>query len=214
MGKTKFASDWIRTVDLWRWQQLLYQLSHKHCPVSFSFLTHFFLFLLTVLSLYLNLFEIQQSLFLFVHLCVIVSIFLNLSLTFVNFLVGLFTFSYQSLCLFPISLSPYFLSFYVCLSVLVARKTIYLISISTKRFLKQCIRNVKTLLQIFALISSLQLIFYLIISIRIAISLMLICHPKYSKFWPVWPFLQYLAIYSNEYSFNCKSRIVNLAYTK
>ena len=197
MGKTKFASDWIRTVDLWRWQQLLYRLSHKHCPVSFSFLTHFFLFLLTVLSLYLNLFEIQQSLFLFVHLCVIVSIFLNLSLTFVNFLVGLFTFSYQSLCLFPISLSPYFLSFYVCLSVLVARKTIYLISISTKRFLKQCIRNVKTLLQI-----------------RIAISLMLICHPKYSKFWPVWPFLQYLAIYSNEYSFNCKSRIVNLAYTK
>ena len=94
-------------------------------------------------------------------------------------------FSCQSLCLFPISLSPYFLSFYVCLSVLVARKTIYLISISTKRFLKQCIRNVKTLLQIFALISSLQLIFYLIISIRIAISLMLICHPKYSKFWPV-----------------------------
>ena len=27
-----FADDWIRTADLWYWKQLLYQLSHNHCP--------------------------------------------------------------------------------------------------------------------------------------------------------------------------------------
>ena len=26
-----FADDWIRTADLWRQKQLLYQLSHNHC---------------------------------------------------------------------------------------------------------------------------------------------------------------------------------------
>ena len=27
-----FADDWIQTMDLWYWKQLLYQLSHNHCP--------------------------------------------------------------------------------------------------------------------------------------------------------------------------------------
>ena len=27
-----FADGWIRTVDLWYRKQLLYQLSHNHCP--------------------------------------------------------------------------------------------------------------------------------------------------------------------------------------
>ena len=27
-----FWDDWIRTADLWSWKQLLYQLSHNHCP--------------------------------------------------------------------------------------------------------------------------------------------------------------------------------------
>ena len=35
-----FANDWIRTTDLWSLKQLLYQLSHNHCPnkVDFCFL--------------------------------------------------------------------------------------------------------------------------------------------------------------------------------
>ena len=28
----KFANDWIQAVGLWCSQQLLYQLSHNHCP--------------------------------------------------------------------------------------------------------------------------------------------------------------------------------------
>ena len=30
----KFVDDWIWTVDLWCWTQLLYQLSHNRCPVK------------------------------------------------------------------------------------------------------------------------------------------------------------------------------------
>ena len=32
-----FADDWIRTVDLWYWKRLLYQLSHNHFPVGFIY---------------------------------------------------------------------------------------------------------------------------------------------------------------------------------
>ena len=32
-----FADDWIRTADLWHWKRPLYQLSHNHFPVFFSF---------------------------------------------------------------------------------------------------------------------------------------------------------------------------------
>ena len=35
----KIADDWTRTTDLWFWKQLLYQMSHKHCPDR---LTHCF----------------------------------------------------------------------------------------------------------------------------------------------------------------------------
>ena len=28
-----FANDWIRTADIWCQKQLLYQLSHNHCPL-------------------------------------------------------------------------------------------------------------------------------------------------------------------------------------
>ena len=34
MFNMNFADDWIRTVDLWNWKRLLYQLSHNHCPTS------------------------------------------------------------------------------------------------------------------------------------------------------------------------------------
>ena len=30
--QNKIADDKFRTVDLWRWKQLLYQQSHNHCP--------------------------------------------------------------------------------------------------------------------------------------------------------------------------------------
>ena len=32
-----FADDWIRIADLWNCKQLLYQLSHNHCPGHVSF---------------------------------------------------------------------------------------------------------------------------------------------------------------------------------
>ena len=32
MFNINFAVDWIRTADLWYHKQLLYQLSHNHCP--------------------------------------------------------------------------------------------------------------------------------------------------------------------------------------
>ena len=32
MLNINFADDWIRTADLWYRKQLLYQLSHNHCP--------------------------------------------------------------------------------------------------------------------------------------------------------------------------------------
>ena len=31
-----YADDWIRTVDLWIWKRLLYQLSHNLCPYNKS----------------------------------------------------------------------------------------------------------------------------------------------------------------------------------
>ena len=31
-----FANDWIRTADLWNRKQPLYQLSHNHCPPTYS----------------------------------------------------------------------------------------------------------------------------------------------------------------------------------
>ena len=33
-----FADDWIRITDLWNRKQLLYQLSHNHCPTFVSFI--------------------------------------------------------------------------------------------------------------------------------------------------------------------------------
>ena len=30
----KFDDDWIRTVNLLSWKQLLYQLSHNHGPIN------------------------------------------------------------------------------------------------------------------------------------------------------------------------------------
>ena len=34
VGNIKFVDDWIRTADLWRRKQPLYQLSHNICPLS------------------------------------------------------------------------------------------------------------------------------------------------------------------------------------
>ena len=33
-----FANDWIRIEDLWNWKQLLFQLSHHHCPKLQNFI--------------------------------------------------------------------------------------------------------------------------------------------------------------------------------
>ena len=30
MFNINFANNWIRTMDLWYWKRLLYQLSHNH----------------------------------------------------------------------------------------------------------------------------------------------------------------------------------------
>ena len=35
-----FANDWIRTTDLWYWKQPLYQLSHNHVYIVFTFHKH------------------------------------------------------------------------------------------------------------------------------------------------------------------------------
>ena len=35
-----FANDWIRTADLWNQKQLLYQLSHHHCPILLQYYEH------------------------------------------------------------------------------------------------------------------------------------------------------------------------------
>ena len=32
MSNLNFADDWIRTAGLWCGKQMLYQLSHNHCP--------------------------------------------------------------------------------------------------------------------------------------------------------------------------------------
>ena len=37
-----FADDWIRTTDLWYWKQLLYQLSHNHCPIHPSYIWKYY----------------------------------------------------------------------------------------------------------------------------------------------------------------------------
>ena len=46
MFNKNFVDDRIRTADLWFRTQLLYQLSHKHCPVLYNFLPFRFLLLI------------------------------------------------------------------------------------------------------------------------------------------------------------------------
>ena len=43
-----FADDWVQTADIWCWNQLLCQLSHKHSPIFWTIIIYDFRVVMTI----------------------------------------------------------------------------------------------------------------------------------------------------------------------